>query len=134
MGISAILLTIYGAAMKFLAGRKAALEINKLRLEIGHIKTDTEKLQLEVQKLNEEKEQRDAVKLLQGLSARILESARQKRVKNRNSDAVIFTEQELSELLSESLEVVGRALLILHGERGQNVRFDSSHHVWILDV
>jgi len=135
MGISAVLLAIYGVAMKFLGGRKAILEVDKLRLEIEHIKIDTQKLQLEVQKLNEEKEQHDSAKRIDGLSVRIFDCAREKKAKNRTSDAVTFTEQELSEQLKESRESIGRALRLLQGQHGQQrIRYEPGFETWVLDV
>lgn len=135
MGISAIVVGIYGAAMKFLAGHKATLEVSKLRLEIEHIKTDTQKLQLEVQKLSDEKEQRDSAKRIEGLAVRIFDCVREKKAKNRTSDAVTFTEKELCEQLKESSETIGRALRLLQGQHGQRrICYEPSFETWVLDV
>ena len=121
--------------MWFLGFRKAKLNNEKLVLEIDHIKLDTQRLELEIKRLNEEKEQRDAAKRIESLCGRILDYAKKTKAENGSSDAVAFSEQQLSEQLKESVDAIGQALILLQGKYGQRqICYEADFGTWVLDV
>ena len=109
------------------------LILRKTRLEIEHLRLDTKRLELEVQKLADEKTQRDAAKTVASRCERIVGLAKEYTKRNPGWDRLLRLQKTHFVLeLGESQEAIVTALKKLqsqgHAEyRGQLKR-------WIITV
>jgi hypothetical protein len=133
VGISAGVTAIGGAVMWFLGFRKAKLNNQKLALEIDHIKVDTKRLELEVERLTAEQGQREQSKKLSELSERILQYAKESIRLKRLAGAIALSEASLCAQLKESPEAVNKALRALADQR-MTRHSPGGGGTWIFDL
>lgn len=132
VGISAVVTVIGGLIMWFLGFRKAKLSNEKLALEIGHIRVDTKRLELEIQKLTDEREQRESTKKLSDLSDTIFNLAKERKKTSGRGDAIVVTEAELSVTLKQPLDAINKALRTLQDQ--ERARYAPGFESWIVLV
>jgi hypothetical protein len=126
VGISVVVVAIGGVIMW-------ALIFRKTQLEIAHLKVDTKRIELEVQRLTEEKIERENGKKRADLTERIVELAKTYTVANTTwGSSAPFSEQQLCSELSESPEAIAKALQTLKTQDRATYRGDRK--IWIVRV
>ena len=126
VGISVVVTAMGGLIMWPLVFRKT-------RLEIEHLRVDTKRIELEVQRLTEEKAERDATKNVANLTERIVELAKTYTKANPTwGSSAPFSEQQLCSELSESSEAIAKALQTLKSQSRANYRGD--RQTWTIKV
>ena len=133
VGISAVVTAIGGAVMWLLGFRKAKLNNQKLTLEIDHIKVDTKRLELEVERLTAEQAQREHSAKLSDLSERILKYAKEGIRRNRLAGAIALSEDSLCSEFKETPEAVNKALRALADQR-MTRHSPGGGGTWIFDL
>ena len=126
VGISAVVTAIGGAVMWFLGFRKT-------KLEIDHIKADTKRIELEVEKLTAERAQREQSRKLSDLSERILKYAKERIRTLKLAGAIALNETSLCAELKESPDAINRALRILL-EKQLTKHSPGGDGTWIFDL
>jgi hypothetical protein len=133
VGISTAVTATGGGIMWALGFRKAKLSNQKLSLEIEHLRIDTQRIDLEVQRLAEEKTQRDAAKNVAVLSDRIIELAKECTKKNPTfGSSAPFSEEQLCSELKESQESIAKAIQTLKAQGRASYRGQTQ--TWIIKV
>ena len=115
--------------MWFLGFRKAKLNNQKLALEIDHIKVDTRRIELEVQRLSEERESHAQQARIGELSERIRAFAAEEKIKQHaHSPSAALSEDYICHALNASKKDVVSALMILKGkELASRLQFESGY-------
>jgi len=108
------------------------LILRKTRLEIEHLRLDTKRLELEVQKLADEKTQRETAINVADLTERIVGLAKEYTKTHINTAAAPFSEEQLCIELNEPPGVIEKALgtLKAHGR----ATYQSQFRTWIIKV
>jgi len=133
LGISTVVTATGGLAMWFLGLRKAALSNQKLALEIDHLRVDTKRIDLEVQRLTDERVQREAAMKVADLAERIVELAKQGTKENPHwGSSAPFSEESICADLSESPEAIARAFQTLKAQGRASYR--GQIQTWIVKV
>ncbi len=109
------------------------LILRKTRLEIEHLKVDTKRIELEVQRLTEEKIQRETGKKVADLTERIVELAKKYTKENPNwGSSAPFSEEQLCSDLSESQEAIAKALQTLRTQNRAN--YHGQKQTWVIKI
>jgi len=133
LGISTVVTAIGGAAMWFLGFRKARLSNQKLALEIDHIRIDTRRIDLEVQRLTDEKAHREATAKVINLTERIVGLAKERTRQNPTwGSSAPFREVQLCSELNESPEAIAGAFQALKAQGRASYRGQAQ--TWIVKV
>jgi len=126
IGITVVVTAIGGCIMW-------PLILRKTRLEIEHLKLDTQRLEFEVQRLADEKMQREAARNVASLSERIIELAKQYTKKNPGwGSSAPFDEEQFCSELSESQEAIVTALKVL--QSNGHAEYKGQLKRWIIKV
>jgi len=129
-GIGAFLVAGCGVLMHLLSLRKLSLETKMLHLEIAFIRTNTEKLALEIEQLKRERERDDKAERVETVAKTIRQYVKKKSTNQFNErKQVVFSAQELSELLHEEVEEVENALRVL--KASGEAKYDLHNNKWI---
>jgi len=132
VSISTAITGIGGVIMWFLNLRKIRLSSAALALEIDHVRADTERIRLEIQKLTDEQTDRDANKADHALGERIVDLARGHLKRHPIGHSVPFSEEDLISQLNETPEAIRRALAVLREK--ERARFTSVTDSWIIQA